>query len=104
MIDFSQLSQLSGLVNKAQSLQDTLKNIEETGDTGTGVTVTLNGKGECLHIHIEPDLVQEHQNQILEDLIRASFNDAQTKIKERHAEETSKLFGKLPFNISQFLP
>ena len=101
MINISQISKLSGIFEKAQSLQEQINKIEEIGDTGTGVKVTMNGRGECVRVEIEPSLVKEENQQIIEDLVTASINDAQRRIQEKRAKETSNLIGvDMPLDIT----
>ena len=87
-------------------LQERLKQIEATGQSGGGIVrVTMNGKHEMLSLSIDHSLGTDPGREMLEDLILAAHNDARAKLELMLQEETSKLMGglqlppgiKLPF-------
>ena len=105
MFNLSQLGNLGNIVEKTKDLKQQLEKIEETGTAGMGVSVTLNGKGECTQVSIAQDMMATNDLHILEDLIQTAINNAQERIRSRHKEETAKIFGDmpLPFDISKLV-
>ena len=41
--------------------------------------VTMTCKGECRKIDIDPSLMKEDEKEIVEDLVKAAINDANSK-------------------------
>ena len=85
--------------------QEALKKIEVEGVAGGDtVKVIMNGDGELKKIFLSDSLLKESK-EIVEDLIVAAHNNAKIKLKEKTAEEISKVTGginlppgfKLPF-------
>jgi nucleoid-associated protein EbfC len=77
---------LAQLMQQAQKMQDDLQKAQEelaklevTGSAGGGmVTVVLTGAKECRKVRIDPSLLSDQE--MLEDLVAAAFNDASNKI------------------------
>jgi len=87
------------LQSKMEEVSARLDELEIQGEAGGGlVRVTLNGKGECKKVHIEPTFFAqgEEDRPVVEDLLIAAFNDAQGKLEQTRAEELSKAAGGLP--------
>ena len=53
------------------------------------VTVTLDGKKNLTGISLEPEAVDPDDVEMLEDLIRAAFNDASRKVDEALQDQLS---------------
>lgn len=78
---------IQGLMKQAQQMQKRLadeqaKLAEEEveGTSGGGmVKVTINGRFVMTKIQIDPGLIKADEAEILEDLIMAAYNDAQSK-------------------------
>ena len=106
MPDFTDLiSQAKKMQEKMKETQEALKKIEVEGVSGGGsVKVVMNGDGELKKIIIS-DAAHKEQKEILEDLIISAHSDCKSKLKEKTAEEISKVTGgigvppgfKLPF-------
>ena len=77
---------IAQLMQQAQKMQENLQkaqaemaNIEVTGSAGGGmVSVTLTGTKECRKVRIDPSILADQE--MVEDLIAAAFNDASNKI------------------------
>ena len=97
MTDFSKmLEQAKNMQHKMKETQESIKKIEVEGIAGGGsVKIFLNGDGELIKLHIEPETMKENK-EILEDLIVAAHSDAKQKIKIRTSEELSKITGGIP--------
>ena len=78
---------------KMKEVQESLKNIEVEGlSGGNSVRVTLTGNHEMKSIKISEELKKENQD-ILNDLIIAAYNDAKDKLKKKTSSEISKVTG-----------
>jgi hypothetical protein len=86
------MKQAREMQEKLQSLQEELGRRELVGTSGGGmVTVTLNGRGEMLRIHIDPQAVGDVE--MLEDLVLAAFRDAHQRVQEAAKEQLGGLGG-----------
>ena len=103
---------IMGLMNKAKEMQDKMQAMQaeiETmtadGTAGGGmVTVTLNGKGVMDAIKLDPSVFSEDDVEILEDLIIAAHNDANSKIERLVQEKTQEITAGLPIPPGMKLP
>jgi DNA-binding YbaB/EbfC family protein len=57
------------------------------------VTVIATGKQEIASIKIDPEVVNQEDIEMLEDLVLAAINDALFQAKQMVTEEMSKLTG-----------
>lgn len=77
---------------KMAQLQDDLKSITVTGESGAGlVKATATAKGELTALEIDPSIFNADDKEVVEDLILAAIKDAQGKAEERSREEMAKL-------------
>jgi DNA-binding YbaB/EbfC family protein len=93
--DMGQLmKQAREMQSKLQNLQEELGKREVQGAAGGGlVTVTLNGRGEMLRLHIDPQAVQDVE--MLEDLVVAAFRDAHQQVQDIAKQQLGGLGGML---------
>ena len=106
MTNFSDmLSKAKAMQDKMKEAQEQIKKIEVEGEAGGNlVKVILTGDYELKSIIISEEAKKENQ-EIINDLIIAAYNNAKTNIKKKSAEELSKVTGglnlppdfKLPF-------
>ena len=90
------MKQAQEVQTKMQEMQEKLVDLQISGTSGAGmVSVTLNGKGEMLGLHIDASLFNADDSEIVEDLIIAAFSDAKTKVEVRVSEYMSKITGGL---------
>ena len=101
MTNIQQLMQMGQqLQARISELQDSLAQRTVTTSSGGGmVEVTATGKGEVTRIKIDPACVDPRDVEMLEDLVQAAVNQAQTKAREVYEEEMRKAAGGLPFPI-----
>ena len=101
MTDFKKiLDKAKEMEARMKESQEKIKNIRVEGESGANsVKVTLNGNGEMIKIDISPETMKETKT-IIEDLIVAAYDNAQTQLKSKTSEEISKATG--GFNISNF--
>ena len=85
--------QLQNLMAKAKEMQEQMKNIQNkiasiriTGEAGGGlVKIVMNGTHSVEKVEISPTLMGEEED-MLEDLVAAAFNDAVNKIEKATKE------------------
>jgi nucleoid-associated protein EbfC len=102
MPDFTQmLSKAKEMQEKMKKAQDIIKNIEVEGSAGGNlVKVVLTGDYEIKSIIVSEDAKKENQ-EIINDLIKAAYNNAKENLKKKSAEEITKITGgiDLPFDF-----
>ena len=89
---------------KMKEAQDQIKKIEVTGASGGNlVKVILTGDYELKSIEITEAAKKENQ-EIINDLIIAAYNNAKENLKKKSAEELSKITGGLNIPLDFKLP
>ena len=92
---------MGNLLKKAQQLQEKMAKLQEelsekTVETSAGggmVTVIATGKQDIASIKIDPEVVNQEDIEMLEDLVLAAVNDALSQAKQMVSEEMTKLTG-----------
>ncbi|MDH3216376.1 MAG: YbaB/EbfC family nucleoid-associated protein [Candidatus Krumholzibacteria bacterium] len=91
------MKQAQEMQTKMAKLQEELAHKEVEGSSGGGmVTVTMNGQQEVLAIKIDPEVFNDGDQEMLEDLLVAAVNEARRQALDLAKEEMSKLTGGLP--------
>ena len=105
MTNFSDmLSKAKAMQEKMKEAQDQIKKIEVEGEAGGNlVKVVLTGDYELKSITISEAAKKEEQ-EIINDLIIAAFNNAKENLKKKSAEELSKATGGLNLPLDFKLP
>jgi|TARA_B100000767_G_C19498378_1_gene423206 nucleoid-associated protein EbfC len=105
MTNFSDmLSKAKAMQDKMKEAQDQIKKIEVKGEAGGNlVKVILTGDYELKSIIISEVAKNENQD-IINDLIIAAYNNAKEKLKKKSAEELSKVTGGLNLPLDFKLP
>ena len=102
MPDFTDmLSKAKEMQAKMKAAQDSIKNIEVEGEAGGNlVKVILTGDYEIKTITVSADAKKESR-EIINDLIKAAYNNAKEKLKKKSSEELAKVTGgiNLPFDL-----
>ncbi len=95
MADFGKLmKQAQQMQAKMAKLQEELANTVFEASSGGGmVTVKMNGQQEVLGITIDPEVFEEGDKEMLEDLIVAALNEARQKAADLAKEQMSGLTG-----------
>lgn len=94
---------MKNLMKQATKMKEQMAKVqEEVGEreveatSGGGmVTVTAKAKGEVTSIRIEPDVINESDQDMLQDLIVAAINEALKQGQKLMNDEVSKLAGGL---------
>ena len=98
------LSKAKAMQEKMKEVQDQIKKIEVEGKSGGDlVTVILSGDYELKSIFISENAKRENQD-IINDLIIAAYNNAKENLKKKSAEELSKVAGGLNLPLDFKLP
>jgi hypothetical protein len=97
------------ILQQAKKMQDRLVKLqEEMGDktveaqSGGGmVSCVVNGRQEVVSLKISPEVLEEKDNELLEDLIVAAVNEGLDRSREMVQEEMSKVTGgmQMPFGM-----
>jgi DNA-binding YbaB/EbfC family protein len=90
----SLLKQAQKMQEDMQKAQEGLADIKVEGSAGGGmVKVTANAKMEILEVHIEEEVVNAEDKEMLEDLVTAAVNQALKTAQEKANEEMQKITG-----------
>jgi DNA-binding YbaB/EbfC family protein len=78
------------------SFQEKLALISATGTSGGGmVEIELNGKFEMTAVQIAPEVMENGDTEMLQDLIISAFSDSREKIRELQNQEIGALAGSI---------
>ena len=105
MTNFSDmLSKAKEMQKKMKEAQELIKKIEIEGKSGGNlVKVILTGDYEIKSIEIS-DAAKKENQEIINDLIIAAYNNAKENLKKKSAEELSKVTGGLNLPLDFKLP
>jgi nucleoid-associated protein EbfC len=96
------MQQMQGKVAEAQKRMEKL---EAEGASGAGmVRASINGEGKLLSLSIDPSLCVPEDVEILEDLVKAAFEDARRKLEAQRQAMEKDLMGGLPLPAGFKLP
>ncbi|NLT22254.1 MAG: YbaB/EbfC family nucleoid-associated protein, partial [Syntrophorhabdus sp.] len=94
---------------QAKKMQDRLMKLQEEmadktveAQSGGGmVSCVVNGKQEVVSLKISPEVLEEKDNELLEDLVVAAVNEGLDRSREMVQEEMSKVTGgmQMPFGM-----
>jgi nucleoid-associated protein EbfC len=92
----SMISQARNIGDKMQTVQEELKHKRAWGRAGGDmVQVEVNGLGQVLQVKLDPQFFRDNDQELLEDLLPAAFNDALAKSKELHLQAMESISGGL---------
>ena len=98
------LSKAKAMQEKMKDVQDQIKKIEVEGVSGGNlVKVVLTGEYEIKSIQVTESAKNESQ-EIINDLIKAAYNNAKENLKKKSSEELSKITGGLNLPIDFKIP
>jgi nucleoid-associated protein EbfC len=99
------MKQAQQMQQKMAEVQAQLETVEMIGVAGGGmVEITLNGKGDLKKIKIDKSVLDPNDNEVVEDLVVAAFNDARQKVNAHTEAEMHKLTGGLNLPGGMKLP
>lgn len=88
-----QAKQMQGMMKQTQQMLAETK-VEATAGGGM-VTVAMNGQKRILRMTIDPEVVAQNDVEMLQDLIVAAVNDAQSKVDEAISGKMGGMMGGL---------
>ena len=90
------MKQVQKMQAKMVQLQEELDNQEVEGSAGGGmVTALVSGKGDLKEIKIDPEVLEDADVEMLEDLIVAAVTQAQENASAMQKEKMGELTGGL---------
>jgi DNA-binding YbaB/EbfC family protein len=91
------MKQAQEMQAKMAKLQEELAHKEVEGSSGGGmVKVKMNGQQEVLGVEFDPEVFNDGDKEMLEDLVVAAVNEARRQALDLAKEEMSKVTGGLP--------
>jgi len=94
------LEQVQKMQEEVSKAQEALGAITASSESGGGmVKVTANGKGQIISVHLEREVIDPKEQEMLEDLVVAAANRALAKAKELADEKMSNVASSLLPNI-----
>ena len=90
------MGNLQKMLRQAKEMQDKIQResaeMRVEGSSGGGmVSVMLDGTKSLISITIDPEVVDKDDVEMLQDLILAAFNDANTKVDEELSQKLGTL-------------
>jgi hypothetical protein len=103
-MDINNLMQIANqMKDKLAQSQEEAAKLRITGEAGGGmVRVVLNGKHEALEVSIDDKAFAGGDKAMVEDLLRAAFNQAATKVGEELRTRMGGFADGLGIDLSQF--
>jgi DNA-binding YbaB/EbfC family protein len=97
------IGNLPGLMAKAREMQEKMKSMQEelgrkevTADAGAGIVeATVNGRLELKRVRIDKTRIDPADTEMLEDLIVAAVNAAQSRAAEMMRAEMQRVTGEM---------
>jgi nucleoid-associated protein EbfC len=90
------MKQLQKVQEQMAKMQEELaQRTVQSASGGGAVRVEANGQKELVSIRIDPEVLNEENREMLEDLVLAAVNEAFKKVDEMIAAEMQKLTGGL---------
>ena len=89
---FDVLKNAQKIQEQMGAFQEKLGTIMITGSAGGGMTeIDMNGRMEILAVRIAPEVFEDGDCEMLEDLVMAAFNDALGKVREAVNREVGSM-------------
>ena len=87
------MKQAQMMQERMQKMQEEVAKMEVTGESGAGmVKITITGSHNVRRVSIDPSLMDDDQ-EMLEDLIAAAFNDAVRRAEEQNKAKMADITG-----------
>ena len=87
------MKQAQVMQERMQKMQEEVAKMEVTGESGAGmVKITITGSHNVRRVAIDPSLMDDDQ-EMLEDLIAAAFNDAVRRAEEQNKAKMADITG-----------
>ena len=80
-----------------EGLQKQVETVQVEASAGGGmVTVKMNGQKQVTEIRIDPEVFSGKDQELLQDLVRASVNEAGRRVDEELTNQMKSLTGGIP--------
>ncbi len=90
--------QLAKLQEQAQQVLEELRSLRIEGQAGGGaVRAIVSGMGELQSVHIDPQLLNPDEVEVLQDLIVVAVRDAMRNAEAVQQQKTQEMLRSLPF-------
>ena len=90
----SLLKQAQEMQSKMADVQRDLAEKQVEVSTGGGmVKIVANGVNEIISVHIDDELINMNDREVLEDLMTGAINEVHRKVKELAQEEMTRFTG-----------
>lgn len=90
----SMMKQAAEIQGKMEEMQENLKKLRASGSAGGEmVHFEVNGQFQAISCKIDPTLLRDGDQELIEDLIVSAMNQAVEKAKLLAAEEMNKITG-----------
>ena len=97
------MQQAQRMQENVQRAQEELGKLEVTGNAGGGmVSVTITGRMECRKVRIDPSVLSDQE--MVEDLIAAAYNDAVNKVNVESQAKMSAATAGMPIPPGMKMP
>lgn len=95
------LGNLAGVVKQAMAVKEKIEAMKESlgeerieAAAGGGmVSVVMNGRFELESLHLDPEIIDKDDPEMLETLIRAAVNEAVRKVQDLVKERMTEITG-----------
>lgn len=88
------MKQMQQMQRKIEETQQKIEEMEATASAGGGVVeATVNGKKEVVKIHLDPEILDPEDSEMVEDMIMAAVNEALREIGKVSDQEMAKVTG-----------
>ncbi|MBC5992122.1 YbaB/EbfC family nucleoid-associated protein [Pontibacter cellulosilyticus] len=88
---FGMMGKMKEVQAKLKEAQEKLKDVTVTAESGAGlVKATVNGQRKLIKIEIDPTILNEKDQDMVNDLVVAAVNNAMLTAGERAQEEMKK--------------
>ena len=88
------LKQAMDVKNKMEAIKESLGDERIEASAGGGmVTAVVNGRFELVSLHIEPDIIDPAEPEMLETLVRAAINEAVRQAQDMVKAKMTELTG-----------
>jgi len=95
----SMLGNLPKITKQYKAIMEEMKRTTvEAGSGGDMVVAKVSGLGELVDVKINPQLVQDGDVELLEDLVKAAVTAANNKARDLMQEKFGQLAGGLPLD------
>ncbi|MGQ4276172.1 YbaB/EbfC family nucleoid-associated protein [Pseudidiomarina sp. E22-M8] len=99
------MKQAQQMQERMQKAQEEIADLEVTGEAGAGmVKVTMLGNHNVRRVQVDPSLLEDDDQEMLEDLVAAAINDAVRRVEQTTKERMAEVTGGMDLPPGMKLP